>query len=661
MFPQLINPFAWWQWLLLAAVPPAIILLYFLKLKRRPIEVPSTYLWHKSIEDLHVNAIWQRLRRNLLLFLQLLVLFLVLWTVLQPGWQSQKLPGNRFIFLVDDSASMQATDEKPSRLEEAKRQALEMIDQMQSGDVGMVVSFSDVARVEQGFTDNRRQLRRAVEGILPTPRATSLEEALRVAAGLANPPRLAADATDVQVAEPLPATLVVLSDGRFDDVAGFALGNLDPVYKPIGSPDASNVGITMLSVRRHETKPDQLDAFAQLRNFSAKPVLVTVQWLLNGEQVDAQRFEIPPGGSYPVVRSLAGVQSGKLALRAKTEDDLTVDDEAWVAVNQPRRARVLLLSPGNRHLENALKTKAALDLAQVTTEPPAYLDGDKYRQQTAAGEFDLILYDRCQPKEVPRANTLFMGAIPPWGEWSAENEVTMPQVLDVDPAHPLTQWINLGPTRFFWGTPLKIPRGGRTLFDTQHGPLLGLAPREGFEDAVLGCAIVSTRKGPDGTPGVYVGTDWFKHPSFPIFVLNLLQYLGGAQAGAAEGSYRPGQVVPLESPIPGKPLVVRTPSGNTIRLSEGGSGRFAFSGTSELGIYDVSLERQSVRQFAVNLCQASESDIRTRPDINIGRVPVQGQSKSGDISRLEIWRALLLAGLAVLLLEWYIYSRRVSM
>ena len=73
MFPDLSNMLSWWQWTILAAVPPAIVLLYFLKLKRRPLEVPSTYLWHKSIEDLHVNSIWQRLRRNLLLLLQLLV------------------------------------------------------------------------------------------------------------------------------------------------------------------------------------------------------------------------------------------------------------------------------------------------------------------------------------------------------------------------------------------------------------------------------------------------------------------------------------------------------------------------------------------------------------------------------------------------------------
>ena len=63
------------------------MLLYFLKLKRQPLEVPSTYLWHKSIEDLHVNSIWQRLRQNLLLFLQLLLVASAILALLRPGWQ----------------------------------------------------------------------------------------------------------------------------------------------------------------------------------------------------------------------------------------------------------------------------------------------------------------------------------------------------------------------------------------------------------------------------------------------------------------------------------------------------------------------------------------------------------------------------------------------
>ena len=100
----------------LPRLPPAIVLLYFLKLKRQPLQVPSTYLWRRSLEDLHVNSIWQRLRQSLLLFLQLLLMAVLILALLRPGWRNAEPLDNRLIFLVDNSASMNATDVPPSRL-----------------------------------------------------------------------------------------------------------------------------------------------------------------------------------------------------------------------------------------------------------------------------------------------------------------------------------------------------------------------------------------------------------------------------------------------------------------------------------------------------------------------------------------------------------------
>ena len=98
MLPTLTNMLSWWQWALVGAVPAAIILLYFLKLKRQPVEVPSTYLWLKSIEDLHVNSIWQKLRQSLLLFLQLLLILLAILALLRPSWSGEKKVGHRSAF-----------------------------------------------------------------------------------------------------------------------------------------------------------------------------------------------------------------------------------------------------------------------------------------------------------------------------------------------------------------------------------------------------------------------------------------------------------------------------------------------------------------------------------------------------------------------------------
>ena len=52
---------------------PAVVAMYLLKLRRDETVVPSTLLWTRLISDVEANAPWQKLRRSLLLLLQLLL------------------------------------------------------------------------------------------------------------------------------------------------------------------------------------------------------------------------------------------------------------------------------------------------------------------------------------------------------------------------------------------------------------------------------------------------------------------------------------------------------------------------------------------------------------------------------------------------------------
>src|ERR1700691_6597540 len=128
-------------WAVLAGVPVGIIALYFLKLRRRPVQVPSTLLWRQSLEDLHVNSLFQRLRRNLLLFLQLLAILLVMLALLGPRMKGSSGQGQRFVLLIDSSASMAGTDVAPSRLAKAKEAAKKVVTEMDGDDLAMVIKF----------------------------------------------------------------------------------------------------------------------------------------------------------------------------------------------------------------------------------------------------------------------------------------------------------------------------------------------------------------------------------------------------------------------------------------------------------------------------------------------------------------------------------------
>lgn len=670
-----------WQWALLAAVPVGIILLYFLKLRREPVEVPSTYLWARTIEDLHVNSLLQRLRRSLLLFLQLLVVLLAAIALFRPGLRGETSGQGRTVFLLDTSASMQATDvdDDESRFAKAKRLIGERIESMSDSDAAMLVTFSDRPDTVQSFTSDRRRLRDALSRVEVTNHPTDILGALKAADGLANPRRTSesGNTMDVQVAEAMPADLLIFSDGGFQSVTEFSLGNLIPQFISIGSQKVNNVAVTAFSAERNVERPTEVQAFATIVNLGDLPAEATATLLLDGEEWESENVSLDPGDQSGLSFALDSEESVTLALKLEIDDDLALDNVAYAGLTPMRTVSVLVVTEGNTPLRLGLSTVKASKICNPEFVSPSFLGTDEYAARAAAGIDDLIIYDRCSPDQMPPTNTFFIGALPPSrpgaesapaatpedgeGEkdenkgWSWATDEASVVLVDVDRTHPMMRYLELFSLLIFNGRAVNGPLGSSELVGADIGSMLVLAPRDGYQDMVLGFEIISSAD--DGS--AQTNTNWYAERSWPVFVLNVLRYLAGAAEATGAPSYRPGETVRLrlESAITDAQL--RRVGGESSTIRTGPSGVAEIVATNQPGNYLVESGDRLADLFAVNLFDRSESDIAAAPSIEVGYEAVEAAT-GGVEKRREYWRWALITMLGLLAAEWWVYSRRVG-
>ena len=95
-------------------------------------------------------------------------------------------------------------------------------------------------------------------------------------------------------------------------------------------------------------------------------------------------------------------------------------------------------------------------------------------------------------------------------------------------------------------------------------------------------------------------------------------------------------------------------------MLRGEQNTFIFSDTDQLGVYHVleGTQETAAQHFAVNLFDSRESNLKPRDAFTIKHESVEGESGL-EAARQETWKWILMLGLFVLILEWYVYNKRV--
>lgn len=591
--------------------------MYMLRLRRREVVVSSTLLWQKLLRDREANAPWQKLRRNLLLLLQLLILAALVLALARPFFPIPSIISGSTVVLLDGSASMQATDVTPSRFEAAKTEVAGLINDLGGDNQMTLIHVGHTPTVLASATNDKTVLRRALETAQPTTATPNWEAALALAAGAAQGFR--------------DGRVVIVSDGGLP-------GDLPPlptvpIYLPIGE-SGENLAISALATRATASGPQ---LFASVTNEGVLDQEALFSLSLEGTLYDSRRITVPAGSSANLTWDLPEETAVIEAhLSGHENDNLPLDDVTYAVHEGGVTNRTLLVTEGNLFLEQVFSVLPGVEAFKASP------DSDLTQE-----EFDLFVFDGVPlPDPLPQADMLIIN--PPAGDSAADllNVTgTFSNTVAIRLADsPLLQFVDWRDVHVRQAKTVDAP-WAQSLVEAESGPLILTGEQNGQRIAVFTFDLRDS--------------DLPLQIAFPVLMANITSWLSPGRAFDAPTGLRPGDPVPVSPAAATTAVFVEKPDG-TRWTAEVGEEAIIFPETNQLGLYHVSLEdaegTQPAGSFAVNLFSPIESVIAPAASLDIGQVAIETES-TGDVGQREIWFWLLAVGLVILVVEWWVYHR----
>ncbi|MBX3061591.1 MAG: BatA domain-containing protein [Anaerolineae bacterium] len=612
--------------LILSALAIPIIILYMLRLRRREVQVSSIFLWQQIVRDREANAPWQKLRRNLLLLLQLLILFALVLSLARPYIEVPTVTTGRIALLIDASASMNATDVSPSRFEVAKQQAYNIIDTLTPTDTLALIRVAGAPEMIENYTNDWVQLRDAISRLEPSKATADWNAALTLAAaGAAGSDKF---------------TIILVSDGGLPADLASSYGEVR--FIPIGTAN-SNVAITALSPGVDPVKGAQI--YSRLTNYGSQPADVIFSLNLDGQLFKALPYTVPANGSTDVLVSNLPAEFHRVQAQisrpanSTVPDFLSLDDSAWATFDPVAQQQAIIFSPGgNRFLEEGLNSfpEWRVTTGDTTTGLPTRT-------------FDLYVFDGWLPPQLPDANMLIID--PPsdtrlFSVGAATQQTKLTNIASDDPRVRYVRFNDVNIRQF------KLITAGTwadALISAEGGPLLLAGSVDTRRIAVLSFALRDS--------------DLPLKIAWPILLANLTTWYRQPRALSLDSSVQPGQAVAIQ-PISESTVVrVSRPDGATSTFDvNANQPLIVYADTPMAGIYTVEVYRGSdvvqSEAFAVNLFDPEESDIAVRTPI-FGSTPITAAAQE-EVGQREFWPIIAVLALLILMLEWWVYHRRLQ-
>jgi uncharacterized membrane protein len=609
-----LSPFAF----LLFGLSLPLVMLYFLKVRRRERRVPSLLLWEPALRDREASTFFQRLQRDPLLILQLLALLALTLALARPTVTVLGDGARKVVVVLDNSASMKARDVSPTRFDRAKAEAAALVRRLSEGAEVMVIESGVQPRVTAALSRDRDRALGAIWSARAHDLPQRLTESIRIARALVG--------TDPR------AEIHVFTDGAFSLAATPETTDARLRWVGVGS-GGKNVAVTNLAVRKASYGTFEYQAFASLVNWTPDTQTFSFTLAIDDKPIAEKSVTLEPQVRRAVVLPFTHNGGGTVKASIDVRDDLDIDNSAWAVLPPPRKIAVLLVSPGNLFLEKVLRTDPQVSV-EVRT-PDQYQGGMEGA--------DVVVLDSVSPPRVGAGRFVFVNGVPADVPIEVLGRSTeRPTIMDWDRSHPIMRHVEFSKVTIEESLRIRPLAAGRPLVEAVGGPLI--------------YALEETDR-----KAIFIGFDLFRtdfplRVAFPLILSNGLRWLHPAGLDQASLQLAAGQPVllPVEHGVTA--VTVTTPSGRSVK-GQVTRGVVSFTETDEVGVYTLTTARGEMR-VAVNLSDAEESNLVTRP--LPASAPRPAEAAAPVPIQRELWPLFVAIAVALLLLEALLYWRRQS-
>jgi len=612
---QLINPIA----LLLLGLIPILIIIHSLKPKPRQLEVTNLFLWQEALREKRGGVRIQSFIKNLPLLLQILAVILASVALAKPVWTYTSQIGGDVILVLDSSASMKTRTESGIRFDQAKKEALKLVDELSGESRMLIIEASRKPILKSTFSNDKAHLKGVIEGIQPSDMPGRLDKALYLALSFIDPE--------------LDDWTYIITDGAGTDFE--KLAGIHKRVKPVLiSGGNRNIGITRFEFRRELDFEDRYEILLEVKNFNPHPVLCPIHMTLEEKRIVKKTFGLRAFEKKLLIFPYSGLITGTAQVTIELDDDFPIDNNAYNVMSASKDIWILLVTKGNFFLEKLLEAYPNFMINSVKEIIPS-----SWREQTQ--RHDIVILDRISPPSTEKGNFLLINSFSPSIPIAEVGKIEDVEVLDWDRKNPLMANLDLSGLTIETATRVRVDKTLKPLLESHNNGLMYTYKKSGLRTVFLGFDLTRS--------------DLPLRVAFPVMMSNIVQWLHPHKLRFTSLKTKAGEPFDIHLESQTGDFSIGTPSGKWERQRVE-SNPFTYVNTEKVGIYTV-IENEKWRNFAVNLLDESESDIRvpTHESDLQNRGAIAGPEPT--TAQLPLWILFLLTASAIFVLEWYVWLK----